>query len=218
MSVKPIKAPVAAGGDFEQVPAGVYLARCFKMIDLGTQTIESKKFGNKEARQVMLYWELLQDDDGEAVRMSDGERVFSISKTYTLSMHKKANLRADLDAWRGVPFTDDEARDFDITKLLGVFCKLQVVHNKSGDKTYANVGTLMTTKKKADGVNELVGFSIEDPDMEVFESFPDWIKDKIRESAEWEEDPSTVAEPDEAAPAAENKEDDDKIDVADVPF
>ena len=84
-------------------------------------------------------------------------------------MNKKANLRQDLDAWRGVPFKDDEADGFDITKLLDKFCKIQVVHNVSGDKTYANVGSIMTTKKTAEAVNEIVGFSVADPDMEVFE-------------------------------------------------
>jgi hypothetical protein len=185
MSVTAINAPSNTGGEFEQVPSGVYLARCYKMIDLGTQTIESQKFGTRNVHQVMLYWELLQDDDGQPVYMEDGERVFSISKTYTLSMNKKANLRADLDAWRGVPFTEDEADAFEITKLLGKFCKLQVVHNQSGDKTYANVGALMATKKKAEGVNELSAFLITQPDMNDFEKMPDWLKDKISKAAEW---------------------------------
>ena len=214
MSVKPIKASVGGGGDFELVPAGVYLARCYRMIDIGTQQVTSKKFGTKNVRQVMLYWELLQDDDGEKVAMEDG-RPFSISKTYTLSMNKKANLRQDLDAWRGVPFKDDEADGFDITKLLDKFCKIQVVHNVSGDKTYANVGSIMTTKKTADAVNEIVGFSVADPDMEVFEKLPDWVKTKVQESAEWNDDGDDDPE---AAPGQSAPVEEDKIDIKDVPF
>ena len=56
--VTSIKAPVAAGGDFEIAPEGVFLARCYKMVDVGTQTITSQ-FGTKESRQIYLYWELL---------------------------------------------------------------------------------------------------------------------------------------------------------------
>lgn len=214
MSVKPIKASVGGGGDFELVPAGVYLARCYRMIDIGTQQVTSKKFGTKNVRQVMLYWELLQDDDGEKVAMEDG-RPFSISKTYTLSMNKKANLRQDLDAWRGVPFKDDEADGFDITKLLDKFCKIQVVHNVSGDKTYANVGSIMTTKKTAEAVNEIVGFSVADPDMEVFEKLPEWIKTKVQESAEWNDDGDDDPE---AAPGQSAPVEEDKIDIKDIPF
>lgn len=215
MSVKPIKASVGGSGDFEQVPADVYLARCYKMVDIGTQQVTSEKFGTKEIRQVILYWELLQDDDGEKVAMEDG-RPFSISKTYTLSMNKKANLRSDLDSWRGVPFTDADAEGFDITNLLDKYCKLQVVHNKSGDKVYANVGSIMTTKKKVDGVNAVVGFSMADPDMAVFNDLPEWLQNKIRESAEWNDDAEVDAETD--APAQAATADSGEIDIKDVPF
>ncbi len=212
---KPIKAPVG-GGDFELVPAGVYLARCYKMIDIGTQSVTSKAFGTKEVRQVIISWELLQDDDGQAVAMEDG-RPFSISKTYTLSMNSKATLRKDLDSWRGVPFKDAEAADFDITNLLDKFCKLQVVHNQSGDKTYANVGSIMTTKKTAKAVNEAVGFSMAEPDMEVFKALPEWLQNKIRESDEWNDDAEIDSETD-AKGESKASEDDDKIDLSGVPF
>lgn len=214
MSVKPITASVGGGGDFELVPAGVYLARCYKMIDIGTQQVSSKKFGTKEIRQVILSWELLQDDDGAKVTMEDS-RPFSISKTYTLSMNSKSNLRKDLDSWRGVPFKDSEAEGFDITKLLDKFCKLQVVHNVSGDKTYANVGSIMTTKKTVEAVNAVVGFSMSDPDMSAFNSFPEWLQNKIRESNEWQDDGTDDAE---AAPSQSAPVDEDKIDIADLPF
>ena len=214
MLVKPIIASAGNTTEFELVPAGVYLARCYKMIDIGTQQVASKKFGTKEIRQVILSWELLQDDDGGKVAMEDG-RPFSISKTYTLSMNSKANLRKDLDSWRGVPFKDEEAEGFDITKLLDKFCKLQVVHNISDDKTYANLGTIMNTKKAVDGVNEIAGFSISDPDMAVFATLPEWLQTKIKESNEWTDDngDDVYAAPGQSAPV-----DDNEIKLTDLPF
>lgn len=213
MSIKPIKAPVLNSEEFEMVPAGVYLARCYRMIDIGTHTIETKQNGAKDVHQVILSWELLQDDDDQPFFMSDGEKVFTINKTYTLSMHKKSNLRADLDSWRGIPFTDEEASDFDITKLLDVFCKLQVIHNSVGDKTYANVKTIMTTRKKTTAINEAFSFSLVDRDMEVFENFSDYLKSKITSSFEWEGEP--VKTPDNIP----TEEDVDKpIDLSEIPF
>lgn len=208
-----IKASTGGSGDFELVPAGVYLARCYQMVDIGTQTILSQKYGKQSKRQVILYWELLQDDDGKDFFMEDGKRVFSTSQLYTLSMNKKARLRADLDSWRGVPFTEEEADGFDITKLLDKFCKLQIVHNKSGDKTYANVSSIMSTKKTAPAVNPVVEFSVDEPDMKAFEGLPQWLQDKIKESAEWEDDAPVDTE---SEPAAE--EEDKKIDISGVPF
>lgn len=216
--VTSIKAPVSAGGDFEIAPEGVFLARCYKMVDVGTQT-ETGQFGTKENRKVYLYWELLETADGEKIRMEDGEQPFSIFNSYKLSMHPKANLRKHLDSWRGKKFTDEEAAEFDITKLLDKFCLLQITHStsKDGQKTYANVDGIMTTKKKVDGINEISSFSIEDPDMEVFNDLPDWLQQKIEAAPEWTEDNDTEEA---AAPAEPAKKQlaTDEIDVEDVPF
>ena len=213
--VTPIKAPASAGGDFEIAPEGVFLARCYKMVDVGTQT-ETGQFGTKEARKVYLYWELLETADGEKVFMEDGKTLFSIFNNYTLSMHKKSNLRKHLDSWRGKKFTEEEAAEFDITKLLGVGCLLQISHSssKDGQKTYANVDAIMNTKKKVTGVEELVAFNIEAPDTEVFNDLPEWLQNKIQDAPEWNDQ-------DEAAPATapvEEEAKEDEIDIADVPF
>lgn len=213
--VTPIKAPLSSGGDFEIAPEGVFLARCYKMVDVGTQT-STGAYGTKEARTVYLYWELLETADGEPVTMENGTQPFSIFNSYTLSMHPKANLRKHLDSWRGKKFTDEEAAEFDITKLLDKFCLIQVAHSKSkdGQKTYANIDAIMTTKKTAKGVNEIVSFSIENPDTEVFNDLPEWLQRKIEEAPEWQiTDAEQVTET-----KAEETEDDDKIDVSDVPF
>ena len=218
--IKPIKAKAGGnGGDFEIAPEGVYLARCYKMVDVGTQT-STGAFGTKESRTVYLYWELLQDDDGEVVRMDNGE-PYSIFNSYTLSMNQKANLRKHIDSWRGKPLTEEQAEEFDITVLLDKFCKLQIVHrpSKDGSRTYANIGAIMTTKKKIEGVNEVSAFSIEDPDMEVFNDLPEWLQNKIEEAPEWDEvttPEQTDAKP--SKPADNDDEDDKQIDIADVPF
>jgi hypothetical protein len=209
--VTSIKAPLTTGGDFEIVPEGVFLARCFKMVDVGTQTITSQ-FGTKDTRQVYLYFELLEDDEGEKVRMEDGQ-PYIIFNSYKLSMHQKSALRKHLEAWRGKKFTEDEAAGFDLSKLLGQACKLQIVHtnSKDGQRTYANISAIMTTKKKPEGVNELISFSVEDPDMEVFNDLPEWLQDKIENSPEWTADDTENG-------AEEASAEEDKIDIQDVPF
>lgn len=200
MAVKPMVTPESASsGEFELVPPGVYVARCYKMIDVGTQSVQYMNNPPKPTRQLYLYWEILTDADGEPVRMADGERPFSIFKQYTWSMHEKANLRKDLNSWRGTPFTEAEAKDFDISKLLSQYCLLQVVHRESGDRTYANVDNIMFTAKEPEGINPIVNFVITDPDMEIYENLPDWLKAKIQEASEW-------ATPQSAAPKDEPKE------------
>jgi hypothetical protein len=217
-----LKVTQSGGGDFEMVPAGQYTARCYRIIDLGTQ--ETVWQGEtKLQHKVMVYWEILDEP-----RMSDG-RPFAVSKQYTASLNENSHLYKDLVAWRGKEFSEDELLGFDISKLLGAYCQIQVVHAKVQDKTYANVNAIMGTKEKPEGVNDNVMFDIDHPDMEVFESLTDWLKTKIRASQEWqakeaglttEEKPKdVVADVDlEKDISISDLDDKDNINLDDIPF
>jgi|TARA_R100001460_G_scaffold47515_1_gene85316 hypothetical protein len=112
------------GMAYPQVSSGVHKARCIRVIDLGTQRQEySGEVSWK--RQVMLIWEVPEQDN------MNGEPL-TISKFYTLSLHEKSNLGADLSSWRGRAFTETEKQGFDISKLAGVPCLLNVVEGKNG--------------------------------------------------------------------------------------
>lgn len=174
-----LTATATGGGDFAITPEGTYIARCYKIIDLGTQK-GSEAYGGKEQHKVMISWELLDKD----VKMEDG-RPFSVSQFYTMSLHEKATLRKDLEAWRGKKFTDDELAGFDLKNVLGVYCMLQVVHSPDGK--YANVNAIMSYKgDKPEEVNPNVSFDLDEPDMQVFDTFGDGLKAKIMASPEWQ--------------------------------
>jgi hypothetical protein len=69
---------------------------------------------------------------------------------------------------------------------------ISVVETENNGNTYtniANINPVPATIKKAglpEGKNELKIFSIDDADLELFESFSDNLKNKIRLSPEWE--------------------------------
>lgn len=166
----------SGSGNFELVPQGVYIGRCFKIIDIGTQWIEFKG-ESKEQKKLLIMWELLDE-----LKMKDG-KPFAITKQYTASLSEKANLRADLEAWRGKKFTAAELESFDLKTILGAYCQLQVVHSEDGK--YANVNSIMATKEKPAGANPLVSFDIDEPDMEIFETFGEKLKAKIQAAPEF---------------------------------
>lgn len=175
---------IVSGSNFELIPAGVYVARCYRLVDLGTQTFEYSG-QTKHQRQVQVSWELLQDDDGDEIRMEDG-RPFSISKKYTASFHEKSSLYKDISRWRVKALSDEEKLSFDLSSLLNSYCKIQVKHVESNGKTYPNVDTIMYTKKTPKGENPVVIFDIEHPDLAVFEGMSDWMKDQIQKAPEWQ--------------------------------
>lgn len=173
-----LQVSASGGSNFPLTPEGVYVARAFKIIDLGTQWIEWA--GNKkEQKKVLITWELLTPED---VRMEDG-KPWAATKQYTASLDERGHLRPDLEAWRGKKFTDTELESFDLKSILGAYCQIQIVHSEDGK--YANVNSIMSTKEKPKGVNPLVSFDIDEPDMTVFETFSDKMKEKIQAAPEF---------------------------------
>jgi hypothetical protein len=178
-----VNAGNGGGGDFEQCPAGSFAARCYQIIDLGHQTFEWKGEA-KVAPKVRITWELNE-------MMQDG-RPFSISREYTASIGDKANLRKDLEAWRGRPFTATELQNFSLENVLGAPCLLGVVHKPSKDnsKVYANVGSIMALPKGMacpELVNTAVKFDIGEFDQNIFNSLSSYVQKKILMSKELEE-------------------------------
>lgn len=132
------------GSTFEKCPSGMHHAVCVDVEDLGVETSD-KYFDEKgnpvSQHKVRFTWQI------EEPLMDDGRR-FIVSKKFTLSLNEKAALRKFLEAWRGVAFTkEDLSRGFDVEKLLGVNCTIQVIHSEDGK--WANVQAVMPPTKGA---------------------------------------------------------------------
>lgn len=178
-------------GDFITVTPGMHLARCYRIIDLGTQRSEymgKEKFQPK----VMIQFEVHGEDDrGNPLVTQDG-RPLSIAKSYTLTLSEMSSLRKDLQMWRGRDFTADELRGFELKNVLGHWAMLTVVQAESGGKIYTNIAAVNGVPKTIrdaglpTGVNPTQIFSIEEPDMEMFDSFSENLKNKISSSPEWQ--------------------------------
>lgn len=209
---------VQSAGDFELCPAGVHLARCYRIVDLGTQKTEyngETKFQHK----LQLGWEIHGTDDrGNPIKMSDG-RPFAVYKQYTLSWSEKANLRQDLQSWRGRPFSQEEMRRFDLKNVLGAWCMLNLLEKRGNDgKVYTNVDAITPVP----GVVKQAGlpvahnkdelFSFQNPDLALLETFSNNLKNRIKSSPEYLKlDPNQY-------PSREPGSDDDLGEEEAVPF
>ena len=114
----PLFAKNKGGEEFDVIPEAIHHAICYGVYDLGTHI--NPTFGKSE-HKVLIQWEL----PGQRIDIEkEGKMVNlprAISKRYTLSLHKKANLRKDLESWRGKSFTEQEEEAFDIIKLLPLY-------------------------------------------------------------------------------------------------
>jgi hypothetical protein len=164
------------------ISAGTHVARCYGVIDLGTQY--SVKFG-RWANKIMLQFELPADET------EDG-RPSIISKKYTLSLNDKASLRKDLESWLGRPVTAAEERDgFALGSMLGTPCLLSILHGGNTEKAYAYVAGVMSVPEGMavpQAVNPVVLYDIENGEDAVYAKLPEWVKDLIQQSREFKGD------------------------------
>ena len=180
------------GGEFTPVPQGMHLARCYRVIDLGTQ--ETTYLGTvKHLPKVMLQFEVHGEDDAGKPIVTAKNEPMSISKNFTLSLAEKATLRKDLQTWRGREFTADELRGFELKNVLGAWAMISVIKAMGNNgKEYTNIAAIMSVPpaiKKAgmpEAHNDLKMFSIDEPDMTLFDSFSNGLKEKIGKSPEWQ--------------------------------
>tara|TARA_Y100000310_G_scaffold156549_1_gene155978 strand:+ start:181 stop:822 length:642 start_codon:yes stop_codon:yes gene_type:complete len=166
-----MKAHSTGGGGWNPED-GSYGAVCIMVIDCGMW--EREYMGQtKTKRELYIRFEL-----PEAI-IPEGEyegKPAGIGQRYTFSMFKKANLRRDLETWRGRPFTDEQADDFDVATIAGQSATLQVYTN---DKGYCNLNLITPYSGSLTASEDILVFDTEDYSQEQFDSLPEWIRKKI---------------------------------------
>lgn len=171
-------------GDFTPPPPGNHPARCYRVIDLGTQ--QGSYMGKpKIQHKIMIGWELFCDE-----KLPDG-RNFSINNRYTLSGSERAALRQHLEAWRGRAFSEGDWNSFHIESIIGVPCLLQVKHDpKDGGGVYANIASVAGVPKGfqvPELTQEKLFFSLDPKEYkkDAYDKLSDNLKLTIHKSPEW---------------------------------
>lgn len=170
----------SGGGNFTPAPAGTHVARCFRIIDLGTQHGEYKGQPTRRS-QVLVSWEL----PNETIEIENELRPVTTSKFYTNSLGEKANLRKDLETWRGRAFTDDELRKFDLENVVGIPCMLTIISGDNGKTKVAGVSGLPRGTECPPQVNDSFTFWLDEWDDDKFAEVSDGVKAIIQKSEEY---------------------------------
>lgn len=172
--------PIAKGSDFTPLPPGTHQARCFAVIDLGTQ--HSETFA--DAYKILIMWETPH----ERVIIDKEERPMTIHKEYSLTLAKRATLRKHLETWRGRPFTKEELEGFEVANVIGAPCLLSVVHTESANgNTYAKIEAVSAIPKGMEVMplfHKTAKYDLADGDNEAYKALPEWIQKKIKASEE----------------------------------
>ncbi len=171
----------SGGGEFEQPPVGTEIGRCIKIIDIGTQKGEYQGKATFK-RQVIIGWELPN------ALMTEGDHAgkpFTVSRFYTASLSEKANLRKDLENWRGRAFSDQELKGFSAKNILGKPCMLSLTANDKGKVRVTGVMAAPKGMPIPDQINQPVYFSLDEFDPNVLEKLSEGYKKFIKASPEY---------------------------------
>ena len=173
----------SSGGNFEPrkpLEAGAYAAVCDMVVDVGVQPSPGGQYAPK--RNVVLRFQIPEirveiTKDGETKSLPA-----VISRTVGLSLNEKSALYGLLTSWRGKAFTADELKKFDLGKIAGKPAFINVTHSVKGDRTYANLTSIMPLPKSMPAPaleGEALVYSTDTPDAAIFDKLPAWIQDKI---------------------------------------
>lgn len=171
----------------ELPPVGLHIARCCAIVDLGTQT-GSYAGRPTIGRKIQVSFEL------PSVGNSKTGNPLKVMQIYTVSMHRKARLRMDIESWRGNAFSDEggELDTFELSWMLGRYCQMYVSHYKKDGDTYAKMERISPVAEGTtlpDAVNEPVFFSLDEPDLKYFAPLSTGVKTMIQTSPEWKRQP-----------------------------
>lgn len=154
---------------------GIHAAVCSKVVDLG---IQYSPIYNNSYPKVRIFWEVPDQTleiNGQIVNRE-------ISKDFTSSLNEKSKLRQFLQSWRGKAFTPEELQGFDLRKILGAGCQIQVLHRASEKGIYANVENVIALPKGtpiAKPTNTIY-FDMDVPETYAsFYALPSFVQEKI---------------------------------------
>lgn len=196
-----------SGKPRELIPAGNYMARAYQMVHIGTIE-ETIKGTPKTLNKIRIGWEL--PTEKKVFKEENGEQPLVISQNYNLSMNNKANLRKMLASWRGKDFTEEEAKAFDVTKLIGVPCMLNIIHKQGVSdptKTYEAIAGVSPMPKGVpcpDAINPPFVLSYDEWDKAKFDTLPEFLQDMMKGSEEF----NKTVRPEETHIAGTQPEDD----------
>lgn len=170
----------------------VYPAYLVQLIDLGLQP--QKPYQGKDkppVQEIMLTYELadclMVDEEGN--ELEDKPRwVSETLPFYGLFADKAKSTK------RYLAFDPTEDFGGEFAKAVGMACNVTIVNNAVGEKVYTNVGNVapISAKKAAQMPpikNPTKVFDLDEPDMDVFNALPEWLREKIKGNLNYQGSP-----------------------------
>ncbi len=150
------------------------------MISLGVQQGQNPAY--RPSFQVVLGFEL----PNEQLEINGEKKPMAISQflnAHLGSTTKPSKTNLWLSAWRGRAFTEQELAGFDLAKVVGAPCLLNVIHEMKDGKVREKIASISPLPKgmTMNGqINPSVVYEIEQGRDATFQALPEWMQKMIR--------------------------------------
>ena len=191
MTLKTNEAPTSGGKAQEPIDPGTYPSQVVQIIDLGLQPQVYLGETKDPKNEIMVTYELadefMKDEEGNDIE----DKPRWVSETFPLNSLNSDKAKS---TQRYFALDPNVKHDGDWSKLLETPASLTIVNKvgkgKNAGKVYNKVGAVSAMRPRdADRLpklkNDAKFFTLDDPDVEVFLTFPDWIQDKIKKGLEF---------------------------------
>lgn len=172
----------------ETIEHGVYPARVVRIIDLGLQPgMEWQGQQKPNQHKVDVTYELLdvfmKDKDGN----ENEDKPRWISEDFGVHHPSQDKAKSTI---RVKAIDPNNEANFDLSKLIGMPCMVTIGSKVSKGKTYNRVLDVAAMRPKdaakaPELKNEGRVFMLDEPDLEYFNSLPEWMQDRIKGNLEF---------------------------------
>lgn len=190
MTLKANEVP-RTGKTQEPLDPGSYPSRLVMVIDLGLQPQTYDKESKPPKIEIMTTYELsdefMKDEEGNEIK----DKPRWLSETFTLNSLNSDKAKS---TQRYLALDPNLEHDGDWSKLLITPATITVVNNpgkgKNKGKVFNNIASVSTMRAKdAEKLPPLVNdaryFSLDEPDVELFLTLPQFVQDKIKGGLEF---------------------------------
>lgn len=159
----------------DRIEDGSYPVRLVQVIDIGLQ--EKIDFDTNQPTgsyhpRAILTWEF----PTERIEVDGEDRPRWLSQEVTISYHERAKLPQIIQA------LDPQREAETLVDLLGRPALSTVASTKNNKPKIASIVQLPKSLQVGELENDPVAFDMDDFDNEIFNSLPDWLKNRIKEA------------------------------------
>ena len=168
--------------------AGTYPARLVQVVDMGLQPRSYKGEDKEPAQEIILSYEFsdefMLDEDGE----EQVDKPRWLSETFSL-FNLESEKAKSTSRYKSLDPKGVHKGDF--VALLGTPILVKVIQNpKPNGRVYSNVAGISPIREK--DVNKLPAlvnsprvFDLSEPNMDVFNELPEWVRNRITTNLEF---------------------------------